>query len=142
VEKKQFIPSAEQIAEGIEIANKLGHSEIIVNDKGEYFTSKNLAMLSVGQDETKIAKIDLAARAASLAAVVTAALSNTQEGSEGAEDTGDQPDGGQPTGEQAGDGGQPADEGEQPEGEKPAETTAPADGAPVKKGSRKTGTSK
>lgn len=131
MEKKQFIPSAEQITEGIEIANKLGHSEIIVNEKGEYFTSRNLALLSVAQDETKIAKIDLTAQATASAAI-SGTLSGNPADQSGAQNTGDEADG---------DGEVEADDKGEPE-EAPAETAASAEAGTAKKGARKTGTAK
>lgn len=37
-----------------EIAEKMGVDAVFANDKGEFFTSKNLAILSVGQDKKRV----------------------------------------------------------------------------------------
>jgi hypothetical protein len=41
-------------AQAAELAEKLGVDTLFENPSGEFFTSENLALLSVGQDKTKL----------------------------------------------------------------------------------------
>lgn len=50
----------EQRAKAQELAEKLKVSKLYVNDKGEYFTSENLAQLSVEGNKKKYQKLDFA----------------------------------------------------------------------------------
>jgi hypothetical protein len=51
----------EQIEKGKELAEKLKVTVLYINDKGEYFTSDNLAQLSVKGDKKKYQKLDYSA---------------------------------------------------------------------------------
>lgn len=55
---EQFKPTTEQVAEGAEVAAKLEKSIIFLNDKGEFFTTENNALNSVGQKKERIAVLD------------------------------------------------------------------------------------
>ena len=48
----------EQRAEAQKTAEKLKVATLYVNDKGEYFTSENLAQLSVASDKKRYQKLD------------------------------------------------------------------------------------
>lgn len=50
----------EQKTKGIEIATGLKITVLYINDKGEFFTSENLAQLSVAGDKKKYQKLDFA----------------------------------------------------------------------------------
>lgn len=48
----------QQIKKGKELTEKLKTAILYINDKGEYFTSENLAQLSVKGDKKKYQKLD------------------------------------------------------------------------------------
>ncbi|MBD8348583.1 hypothetical protein [Dysgonomonas sp. HGC4] len=50
--------TAEQIEKGKEIAKDLKVKKLYLNDKGEFFTSQNLASLSVKADKKKYTTLD------------------------------------------------------------------------------------
>jgi len=55
--------TTEQKNKGIEIGRKLGQSKMWINEKGEYFTSENFALLSAGSNKDKIGMIEVTAEA-------------------------------------------------------------------------------
>ncbi|MDR0829648.1 MAG: hypothetical protein LBN95_06015 [Prevotellaceae bacterium] len=48
----------EQKEKALEIAKKQKINAVWVNEKGEFFTTENYAMLSVGNKKDKVAKIE------------------------------------------------------------------------------------
>lgn len=54
----KYQPSQELIAQGTELAKKLGKEKLFVNDKGEFFTHHNHAMLSVGHNADRLAELN------------------------------------------------------------------------------------
>lgn len=53
--------TTEQKNKGIEIGRKLGQSKMWINEKGEYFTSENFALISAGSNKDKIGLIEVTA---------------------------------------------------------------------------------
>lgn len=51
-----------QAEEGAAIAEKLRVNGLFINKKGEYFTSENLAALSVGGKKDQYARLDFSAQ--------------------------------------------------------------------------------
>lgn len=51
--------SEEKLKEGRELAAKHGFKELFVNEKGEFFTNKSFASMSVGYDKEKFAEVPL-----------------------------------------------------------------------------------
>jgi len=56
--------TTEQKNKGIEIGRKLGQSQMWINEKGEYFTSDNFALISVGSNKEKVGMIEVTAEVA------------------------------------------------------------------------------
>lgn len=57
------------------LAKKYGYKELFVNESGEFFTSANLAAVSVGNDKEKYAEVQLGSTAQSNQGKVTDAAS-------------------------------------------------------------------
>ena len=51
--------SEDKLKEGRELAEKHGFKELFVNEKGEFFTNKSFAAMSVNYDKEQFAEVDL-----------------------------------------------------------------------------------
>ena len=51
--------SEEKLKEGLKLAKEFGFKELFVNEKGEFFTNKSFASMSVNYDKEKFAEVPL-----------------------------------------------------------------------------------
>lgn len=54
--------SEDKRKEGLKLAKEFGFKELFVNEKGEFFTNKSYASISVGNDKDKFAEVELGGR--------------------------------------------------------------------------------